>query len=99
MMEKSRTMPQANSKFSQTIELHIEELVLHGFPPTDRHALGDAVEHELARLLAEQGLPHWLASGGGLARVDGGKFDVAPGAQPDGIGAQVAQAVFRGLGK
>ena len=42
------------------IELHIEELVLHGFAPGDRHPIGDAVEHELIRLFAEQGLPSLL---------------------------------------
>ncbi len=29
------------------IELHIEELVLHGFSPNDRHAIGEAVQREL----------------------------------------------------
>ena len=98
MMDRSQTIPHAKSKLPRTIELHIEELVLHGFPPTDRYALGGAVERELRRLLAEQGLPGWLAGGGGAAGVDGGAFDLAPEAQPDGIGAQVAQAVYRGLG-
>ena len=39
------------------IELHIEELVLHGFAPADRYRIGDTVQRELTRLLAEQGMP------------------------------------------
>ena len=31
------------------VELHIEELVLHGFPPRDRARIGDAVQAELDR--------------------------------------------------
>ena len=45
------------------IELHIEELVLHGFEPGDRHRIGEAIERELARLFAEQGTPPSLAQG------------------------------------
>lgn len=40
------------------VVLHIDELVLHGFDPSDRHRIGDAVQHELVRLLAERGLRH-----------------------------------------
>ncbi|MBD0326005.1 MAG: hypothetical protein ICV68_06225, partial [Pyrinomonadaceae bacterium] len=47
------------------IELHIEELILHGFERRDRYAIADAFERELSRLLseqfAEQGLPSSLS--------------------------------------
>jgi hypothetical protein len=33
------------------IEVLIDEIVLHGFAPHERHALGDAIRVELARLL------------------------------------------------
>ena len=35
--------------------------MLHGFAPGDRYRIGDAVERELARLFAEQGVPPSLA--------------------------------------
>ena len=38
------------------IEAQIEELVLHGFPPSERYRIADAMQAELARLLTEQGL-------------------------------------------
>ena len=79
------------------IELRVDELVLHGFEPKDRHRIGRAVEHELGRLFAERGAPP-LAQSGEIADLDGGSFEVAPGAGAAAIGAQVAQAVYGGLG-
>jgi hypothetical protein len=37
------------------IELHIEELVLHGFAAHDRHAIHDAIVSQLTTLLAAPG--------------------------------------------
>jgi hypothetical protein len=79
------------------IEIHIDALVLHDFAPVDRWRIGQAIEHELTRLFAEQGLPPGLALGGELARVDGGAFHVAAGTAAEGLGIQVAQAVYGGL--
>jgi hypothetical protein len=81
----------------KNIELHIEELVLHGLPPGDRYRIGEAVEQELSRLLADRGVPHSLVMGGEIASVDGGAFEVAPGSRADVVGAQVAKAVYGGL--
>jgi len=79
------------------IEIHIDELVLYGFAPADRWRIGQAIEHALTRLFAEQGLPPALAMGGELARIDGGAFHVTTGTAAEGLGAQVAQAVYGGL--
>ena len=76
------------------IELHIEELVLHGFDPHQRHAIGDAVHGELARLLAA----HGIAAAGAIdvARLDGGSFALHPGARAAGEG--IARNVHAALG-
>jgi hypothetical protein len=79
------------------IELHIEELILHGFAPGDGHRIGAAVEAELTRLFVEQGVPPSLAQGGEMPRLDGGRFEVAPGSRAEVIGAQVARTVYGGL--
>ena len=79
------------------VELHIEELVLHGFAPGDRYRIGDAVERELSRLFAEQGTPPALARGGDIGRLDGGSFEAKPGSRAETIGIQAAQAVYGGL--
>ena len=89
----------AAQRATHTIELHIEELVLHGFPPADHHSIGGAVERELTRLLVGSDTPPGLASGGEVARLDGGAFDVAPNAAPEVIGAQIAQAIYSGLSR
>lgn len=84
------------------IDLHIEELVLDGFPPGDRHRIGAALERELARLLSEageRGVPESWAGGGEAARLDGGTFEAKPGARPERVGAQIAQSVFRGMNR
>ena len=65
------------------IELHIEELVLHGFAPGDRRPLGEAVERELTRLL-----------GGGAPAPP----PRAQGGAVDRTGLQVAQAVYAQIG-
>lgn len=76
------------------IELHIEELILHGFAPGDRHQIGEAVERELARLFAEQGVPASLFQEMEIAHLGGGAFEVARGSRTEAIGAQVAQAMY-----
>lgn len=81
------------------VHLQIEELILHGFTPADRQRIGAAVEEELTRLLVEQGVPPTLANGGLLARLDGGSFSVSATAKPQQIGRQVAQAIYKGLGR
>jgi hypothetical protein len=82
------------------LDLHIEELVLRGFPPAARHAIAAAVERELSRLFAEGGLPGSLAPGDArnIFRLDAGSFAVPHDASPDLIGARVAAAIHRSLG-
>ncbi|WP_457651878.1 hypothetical protein [Rhodocaloribacter sp.] len=75
-----------------TLTLHIEELVLDGFGPMDRTALADAVRAELARLMAERGLPPSL--GAAAARLDAGAFTAAPNAGAHTLGTDVARAIY-----
>jgi hypothetical protein len=81
------------------VRVHIEELVLEGFAPSDRYWIGEAVERELARLLADGNLPPSLAAGGYLARVDGGSFELRPGATAEDIGSGVARRAHGGLAR
>jgi len=88
------------SERPRALEVHIEELVLHGFAPADRSRIGAAVERELGRLLAQTGLPPAFIQGmDRRERVDGGAFTAGPGAGADAIGARIAQAVYRGLAR
>lgn len=79
------------------IHLHIEELVLHGFAPGDRHRIGEAVQLELARLLTKEANPPALTKSAQIDRLNGGTFQMTGTARPEATGAQVARAVFGGL--
>jgi hypothetical protein len=78
------------------VELHIEELVLHGFERGDRDRISEAVQQELTRLFA-QGVPPSLAQGGEIGRLDGGGFEMTAGMQSGAIGTQIAQSIYGGL--
>jgi hypothetical protein len=81
------------------VELRIEELVLDGFAAYDRYRIGAAMEAEMTRLLAEQGVPLSLARDGEIARLDGGAFEMAAHSRAEVIGAQVARALYGGLNR
>lgn len=78
------------------IELHIGELVLHGFTPADRHRIGDAVERELARLLGDEGVAG-LDNDLQIHRLDGGRMATPPDAGGAALGAEIARAVHGAL--
>lgn len=80
------------------VELHIEELVLNGFAPEDRHRIGEAVERELESLLMEPGIPS-LNSDLEIGDMDAGEITVARGTRPEATGAQIARAVYKGMRK
>lgn len=86
-----------SAKQPYNIEVHIEELVLHGFATRDRQAIGEAVQRELTRLFTEQGVHPSLSKGYETQKVDGGTFPMRQGAKAETIGAQVAQSVYGGL--
>jgi hypothetical protein len=72
------------------IDVHIEELVLYGFPAGDRDAIGDALRERLAVLLSA-GPPSWRDR----TTVDAGRF--SPGTTPRQTGERIAATIHRGL--
>ncbi len=78
------------------IQLHIEELVLHGFPAGERHRIASAMEQELSRLVTAQGLVG-VSRSVELERVQGGVMRVVAGQKPAATGVQIARSVFRNL--
>ena len=95
------------------IELHIEEIVLHGFPSLghrQRSQIREVLQQQLTELLARDGLPPSFMQGGTLQRLDGGTFQSAAGAcspgkmdmsynAPADIGVNIAGNVYRGLSR
>ena len=78
-----------------TLHLHIDRLVLDGLG-LDGDAVAAAVQAEVARLVAEGGVP---ALGGDHRRphVDGGAFGLAPGADAEGVGRHVGRQIYANL--
>jgi hypothetical protein len=76
------------------IELHVEELVLHGFAPGDKHRIADALQTELRQLLAQRGLPAGLASSAGGRAPD---VKLSPREGPRAAGQRIAAAVHAAL--
>jgi hypothetical protein len=81
------------------LTIHIERLILEGFPPDalDAGQVQMAIQLELARLLAEGGLGAEIAAGGAFATRLAPPI-AGPAQQPQALGAQIAGAVYGGLG-
>jgi hypothetical protein len=89
----------APSQFRPALSLRIEKLVLDGFPPDHRLSIGRAVERELTRLFATNGVPESLANLHQSERLTGESFGLKPNQQPSAVGARVAWAVYRTLAR
>jgi len=81
----------------RSIELHIEELVLHGFSAGNRYAIADGLQLELVRLLTEENMSLLVTSDTRRESMDAGTFRLTPASRSELIGVQVAQALFGGL--
>ena len=77
------------------IHLHIEELVLHGFAPRDRHQISETVQQELTRLISTQNISAYLQRDKNIERMDAGSFRTAPG--KISVGNQIAGAVHQAI--
>jgi len=82
------------------INVSIERLILNGLslPHSQRPLVQTAVEAELARLLAADGLASHLQSGGVLPHLKGGNIQLTYHSDPNMLGQQIAQAVYSGIG-
>jgi len=88
------------------IQFHIEELVLHGFSPGDRHRIADALERQLtiqaasasdtmrAELLGRAGERHVTPV---LRAAECRPARTASGISPDAIAAGVSQSIVSAL--
>jgi len=78
-----------------SVELHVEELVLHGFAAGDRYMISDAVERELALLLTNEFFMRSESSA--EAFVDAGEIHLRPGGSARQVGEEIGRSVFAGL--
>ncbi len=82
------------------IHVHIERLVLDSLPIERRDAalIQQAVETELARLLADEGPSAAVRAGGSVDRLTGGVIELGRQPAPEDLGGQIAGAVYRSMG-
>jgi hypothetical protein len=81
------------------IEINIDELILTGFPSTDRHRIGEAVKSELTRLISEKGFQKQPESGNLISHIDTATIHIKDFNNPRTTGIQIAQSIFGGLNK
>lgn len=78
------------------VEVVIEELVLDGFDRSDGARIGDAVQAELMRILAERGLGTPSASIA-LDHLSAGSFAMQQNATPRAVGREVARSLHTSI--
>jgi hypothetical protein len=81
------------------IQVHIDRLILDRVAvASSRHdELKAAIEAEIVRLLAEQGLAPGIARGGAYAEGRGRTIRPARDARPEELGRQIGRAVYEGF--
>ncbi len=83
----------------RNIELHIEELVLDGFPSHDKNHIASAVQQELHSLLSHGNLPKRLTRNNNITRLDGGTIQMEPKVNAESTGSKIARSLYGGLQK
>jgi hypothetical protein len=78
------------------VELHIEALVLRGLGGGMQHEIQAAMERELAELLRAKGVGS-LSRLREFSQVDVGSFSLKSSDNPQTLGVQLAQSVYRGI--
>jgi hypothetical protein len=79
---------------TRPIQLHIEEIVLHGFPNIDHNRVRESLQQQLTTLLARGGLPLSFNRDGSVNRLDGGQFISPVNAGVGDIGSRIAGNVY-----
>ena len=82
---------------AQDIELHIEQLVLHGFAGYNKYQIAQAVEQEITRLLQEGGFSGAHGQNINPEGFSAGTFTIQPDAKAEVIGKNIANSVYKPL--
>lgn len=90
-------MNNVNDNQRYNISLHIEELVLDGFPVEDQNRIISVVQEELHHLLSQGKPPAILKQNGNIKRLGGVSFEMEQGATDEIMGRQVARSLYGGL--
>lgn len=96
--EPDKLVPRRRRQHSG-VSFHIERLVIDNLPLESRHAgqLQTAVERELSRLIARNGLNQALITTGATPFLGTRGIEVSSGTNPRRLGNQIARAIYSGL--
>ena len=78
-----------------TLEVHIEQIVFHGYSPADTHRLGETVQAELSRLVQRLGIDHSAVNNLSIERLDGGSLKKTSQPQIEALGVKLAGSVHQ----
>jgi hypothetical protein len=78
------------------VELNIEELVIRGVSPRDRHGIVQEIEQELTRLINEGGMPP--AFGTPVDKERPRASTKSQRIQNESVAKQIARDIYQGLG-
>ncbi len=79
--------------------VHIDRLVLKGFRPEDRHAIGMGLQQELGRVFADREAVSFLTAARDVPRLQVGGVLIGHGSKPQHVGENVAQGIGREIKK
>jgi hypothetical protein len=77
----------------QTIEVNIDELVLHGFSAFERYQIAADLQMELTRLFTERGLPASFNNAVRIDSLNAGSFQFSDNKKTS-TGLQIAGSVY-----
>lgn len=97
--EVARLRPVTSNHLRPSVELHIDQLVLHGFEPAQRYTIADALERELTRLLTEHGAPVLITNDLDIGSLNGGVINLDEGSNAKDTGTKLARMIYGGLGR
>ena len=83
----------------QSIELHIDELVLHGFSANDAPYIKAAIEQQLSVLFTSHGIPSSLSVSSEISRMNAGTFDTEMANGAEATGYRIAETIYNGFVK
>jgi hypothetical protein len=90
--------PAASRAAGETLELELDSLELEGLEPQQPERVRAALEAELARLIAERGLPARLSSRAEAA-FDAGALTAGDLGSPERLGQAIARHIYAELAR
>jgi hypothetical protein len=79
------------------IEIQIDELVLHGFPPMNNRRMKEVVEAQLSLLVRNGDMHQSLRVDSSIDQSPAVTMTIRPHATAAAIGKQIARSIYRGM--